>query len=286
MVCLVSSSPPPSRGDDDIDADGDPLPRKLESMLDGRLSSKSRGRRLDENAGFKKGKVVNEVLDRQTVMTLHKMISGGVVASVNGPVSAGKESVVFWAVDGEGTDVALKIYLVSTSNFKRREPYILGDPRFARVRRGTRNMVHLWARKEFRNLSQCAAAGIPVPRPVHVANNVLAMDFVGGGGGGAPCRSLQESRDGVDGEDYRQAVAMLGDLYSKAGLVHGDYSEFNMFKTDGGLVLFDLGSAVDVRHPNSGGLLRRDIANISRFFAKRGIRVRDPGEVFEEVTAR
>ncbi len=261
----------------------DILDGKLESMLDRKILSKARGKRLDEYAGFKKGKVVNEVFDRLTVMTVYKMITKQIISSVNGPVSAGKESVVFWAVGADDKDIALKIYLVSTSNFKRREPYILGDPRFTAMRRGTRNMVHQWARKEFRNLSQCMDAGIPVPRPIHVADNVLAMDFVGEKG--SPCRSLQASRNDVDGDDYEDAVALIRDLYTKARLVHGDYSEFNMFKTDHGLVLFDMGSAVDVRHPNSDEFLRRDIHNITRFFTKHGVSTRNSEDVFEEVTS-
>ena len=55
-------------------------------------------------------------------MTLYKMITDHVIAYVNGSVSAGKESVVFWGVTDDDTNVALKIYLVSTSNFKKREP--------------------------------------------------------------------------------------------------------------------------------------------------------------------
>ncbi len=138
--------------------------------------------------GFKKGKVINEVLDKPTVMTLYKMIKDHIIAYVNGSISAGKESVVFWAVDEHDVSVALKIYLVSTSNFKKREPYILGDPRFTRIKKGTKNLVYLWARKEFRNLSQCYNAGIPVPEPLYVTNNVLAMDFVGQNG--TPEKSL------------------------------------------------------------------------------------------------
>ena len=258
----------------------DDLSRRLESRIDNKLASKSRrGRRLDD--GFKKGKVVNEVLDKPTVMTLYKMISDGTIAYVNGAVSAGKESVLFWGVDKDGGDVALKIYLVSTSNFKRREPYILGDPRFQSVKKGTRNLVYLWARKEFRNMVQCRDAGLPVPRPIRVANNVLAMDFVGEGG--SPARTLLDSPL-VDRKDYEQAIGFAGDLYRKAGLVHGDYSEYNIFKTRDGLVVFDLGSAVDLRHPESERFLKRDISNISRFFDKRRVPVAEARAVCEGIT--
>ncbi len=256
----------------------DELSRNLESKIDRKLYSKSKRRQLDD--GFKKGKVVNEVLDKPTVMTLYKMIADHVISCVNGAVSAGKESVLFWGVDDDQKNVALKIYLVSTSNFKKREPYILGDPRFSNVKKGTKNLVYLWAKKEFRNLSQCYDAGIPVPKPILVANNVLAMDFIGSDGG-SPSKTLLESQ--VDYNDYLQSISIIGDLYQKARLVHGDYSQYNVFKTDGRLVVFDLGSAVDLRHPNSQNLLKRDISNITRFFNKRGISVRDPDEVYEEI---
>jgi RIO kinase 1 len=105
------------------------------------------------------------------------------------------------------------------------------------------------------------------------------MDFVGVNG--SPCRSLLTSN--VDQNDYDQAISLLKDLYHKAKLVHGDFSEYNIFKTDDGLVVFDLGSAVDLRHPNSKEFLKRDINNIIRFFKKRGMIVDDSTNVFEGI---
>jgi len=255
----------------------DILSKKLESKIDNKLISKQNRKHLED--GFKKGKVINEVLDKPTVMTLYKMIKDHIIAYVNGSVSAGKESVLFWGVDDDNVDVALKIYLVSTSNFKKREPYILGDPRFSHVKKGTKNLVYLWAKKEFRNLTQCYDAGIPVPKPLHVSNNVLAMEFIGNEG--APAKSLLYSE--VNEDDYAQAITIIKDLYAKAKLVHGDFSEYNIFKTDKGLVVFDLGSGVDLRHPNAQEFLKRDINNIGRFFNKRGIFVEDSDEIFEEI---
>jgi len=253
------------------------LDKRLESKVRNKLSSKLPKGSLHD--GFKKNKVVNEVLDKSTVMTLFRMISSGVISNVNGAIKAGKESVLFWGVDCDKNDIALKIYLVSTSNFKNRMPYIRGDPRFSRVKKGTRSMVGLWAKKEFRNLSQCREAGVPVPRPIRVSNNVLAMEFVGSGG--VPAGTLLESA--VDAGDYRQAVDMLKRLYKNARLVHGDFSEYNIFKTGAGLILFDLGSAVDLSHPKSGEFLKRDIDNMTKFFAKRGLTVENPADVYRSV---
>ena len=58
----------------------DIISRKLESKIDNKLISQSKRRKLPD--GFKKGKVVNEVLDKPTVMTLYKMITDHVIAYV------------------------------------------------------------------------------------------------------------------------------------------------------------------------------------------------------------
>ena len=265
---------------DDIMSDDllfDDLSRKIESKVDKKLIFKSKRGGLKD--GFKKGKVINEVLDKPTVMTLYHMITDHVIAYVNGAISAGKESVLFWGVDENDVNVALKIYLVSTSNFKKREPYIIGDPRFSHLKKGTKNLVYLWARKEHRNLSQCYDVGIPVPKPLHVTNNVLAMKFIGHCG--APSKSLLTSE--VDDNDYFQAISIIKDLYNKANLVHADFSEYNIFKTEKGLVVFDLGSAVDLRHPNAQEFLKRDINNITKFFTKRGIFCENAEKIFKEI---
>jgi len=255
----------------------DDLSRKIESKVDKKLIFKSKRGGLKD--GFKKGKVVNEVLDKPTVMTLYKMITDHIIAYVNGSISAGKESVLFWGVDENNVNVALKIYLVSTSNFKKREAYILGDPRFSHIKKGTKNLVYLWAKKEFKNLSQCFKVGIPVPRPLYLTKNVLVMEFIGKNG--CPCKSLLHSH--VNEDDYMQAISIIKDLYNKAKLVHGDFSEYNIFKTENRLVVFDFGSGVDLRHPNSKEFLKRDINNITKFFHKRGVSVEDPDQLFEEI---
>ncbi len=229
--------------------------------------------------GFNKNKVVNQVLDKSTMFTMYEMINAKIIAYVNGIVKAGKESVLFWAVDPKGKDVALKVYLTSTSSFKNRAQYIVGDPRFLHLKKGTRNLVYLWAKKEFRNLVQCEKKGIPAVRAIHVSKNVLAMDFVGTNG--VPAPTLHETE--VDENDYHQLIQLIIDLYKKAKLVHGDLSEYNVFKTENGLILFDFGSAVDTMHPNTQNFLERDIKNVSYFFAKRGLTVENPADILAKI---
>src|SRR2546427_8594820 len=229
---------------------------------------------------FKKKKVMDDVLDKTSIMTLSKLINSGTISYVNGVVGSGKESKMYWAVDPDGNNIALKIYLVTASNFKKRKPYLVDDPRFSRIKKGTRNMVELWAQKEFRNLTQCIKSGIPSIRPIRVLKNVLVLEFVGKNG--VPAKTLVESE--IDENDYKDAISIISQLYKKAELVHADFSEYNIFKTENGLILFDLGSAVDIRHRNAKEFLQRDIKNISRFFVKRGLTVEHPSDIMVRIT--
>ena len=253
------------------------IDKKIESKIDSELQKKQKKHTLDD--GFKKNKVVNEVLDKTTVLILYDLIKSQVISYVNGVVKAGKESVLFWAVGPGESNLALKIYLTSTSNFKNRSQYILGDPRFQKIKKGTKNLVYLWAKKEFRNISKCYDCGINVVKPVHISKNVLVMEFVGIDG--KPEKNLLESE--IVDDDYNQSLKIISDLYHKVNLVHGDFSEYNIFKTKNGLKLFDLGSAVDLEHPHANDLLKRDINNISNFFVKRGLTVENPIDVFERI---
>ena len=254
----------------------DYIDSKMQARINQKLAKNARSRLQD---GFKGRKTLNEVLDKSTVMTLYKMITAGTISRVDGTVGAGKESLLFLGADTDNTPIALKIYLISTSNFKKRVRYIQGDPRFSKFRKSTRSIVYLWAQKEFKNLTVAIQAGVRVPKPIRVSNNVLAMEFIGKDNTPAPI--LLNCT--VDEHDYNQAITIIQQLYNKGGLVHGDFSEYNIFKTQEGLVLFDLGSAVDRRHASAMSFLHRDINNINRFFAKRNIMTKDVNTVLGEM---
>ncbi|HLA22171.1 MAG TPA: serine protein kinase RIO [Nitrosopumilaceae archaeon] len=257
----------------------DELGKKLTKRIDRELLTKER-RGVSEKSVFDKKKVMDDVLDKTTIMILSKLINSGILSYVNGVIGSGKESKMYWAVDPDGRDVALKIYLVTASNFKKRNPYMVDDPRFSRIKKGTRNMVEIWAQKEFRNLTQCVKSGIPSIKPIRVLKNVLVLEFVGKNG--VPAKTLVETE--IDENDYKDAISIISQLYKKAKLVHADFSEYNIFKTENGLVVFDLGSAVDIRHRNAKEFLERDINNITRFFVKRGLTVENPSDILARIT--
>lgn len=226
--------------------------------------------------------VFNDVFDMPTLMTITKMINNGIIRSVKSHFGSGKESKVYLAEASDGSLLALKIYLTVSAEFKKRLQYIAGDRRFSETKKGSRNLISIWAKKEFKNLRTAYNSGVRVPAPIIVKRNVLLMEFMGDDEGNA-ATALAHSKD-ISAADYDEIINQLAILYQKAKLVHADLSEYNIFKTkDGTIILFDFGSAVDVQHPNSKQFLVRDITNVNRFFEKREIEIIDVALALERV---
>jgi RIO kinase 1 len=225
--------------------------------------------------------VFDNVFDMPTLMTINELRSDGVIQYIESSLAAGKESKVYLAVAPDGSLRIVKIYLIVSAEFKKRMQYIAGDPRFSDIKRGSRSLIMTWARKEFKNMRTAHAVGVRVPLPIAFKKNVLVMEFVGDSEGN-PMPALINTEE-ITLNDYQQVIEQMTMLYQKAKLVHADLSEYNIFKTDLGIMLFDFGSAIDIQHPNSKRFLFRDVMNINRFFEKRGIEVLDTDQVVEKI---
>jgi len=211
---------------------------------------------------------IEEVFDKRTKIALYNLMKDKSFQTLNGVVKTGKEARIYWGQTNNEESIAVKIYLTFTSEFRNRLKYIDGDPRFRAVK-GISKIVELWARKEFRNLNSAIKAGVRVPKPIFVKKNILGMEFIGKDGVSAP--TLKEIE--VTKSDYLKILTLIRKLYVKGKLVHSDLSEYNIFKWKGEIILFDMGSAVNIKHPNSTTYLQRDINNINQFFEKRGIKI-------------
>ena len=225
--------------------------------------------------------VFDNVFDMPTLMTINELRRDGIIQYIETSLAAGKESKVYLAVAPDSSLRIVKIYLIVSAEFKKRMQYIAGDPRFSDIKRGSRSLIMTWARKEFKNMHTAHAAGVRVPLPIAVKKNVLVMEFVADSEGN-PMPALINTED-ITLNDYQQVIEQMRILYQKAKLVHADLSEYNIFKTNLGIMLFDFGSAIDIQQPNSKQFLFRDVSNINRFFEKRGIEVLPTAQVIEKI---
>ncbi|WP_416838302.1 serine/threonine-protein kinase Rio1 [Haloferax sp. DFSO52] len=226
-------------------------------------------------------KVEQSVFDDATFAAIYKLVQDGHIDAFGGPISTGKEANVYEALGPDETAVAVKIYRINASDFRHMRDYLEGDPRFEGIGHDKGQVVRAWVRKEFANLERAQRAGVRVPKPISVQRNVLVMELVGVADDRA--RRLSE----VNVENPQTAYEVVREYMRRlhrAGLVHGDLSEYNLIIHEGELVVIDLGQAVTIHHPNAEEFLRRDCHNVAKFFQRQGADA-DADSLFEFVTA-
>ncbi len=215
-------------------------------------------------------RVGSEVFDRITLQTLYKLANQGYIHLLNGAISTGKEANVFKGADEEGNLVAVKIYRVTTSDFKKMQYYIQGDPRFNVRSNSKRQLINNWVLKEFKNLNRAYDAGVRVPKPIVAKNNILVMEFIGDENG-TPARLMRQVK--ISNPEYiaNKILDYVKKLYNDAKIVHGDLSAFNILIEDDEPVIIDLSQGLVVDHPLARELLNRDIDNLVKDFKKMGM---------------
>jgi RIO kinase 1 len=214
-------------------------------------------------------KVEGAVFDDATLAAIYTLVQHDHIDAFGGPISTGKEATVFLA-DGPDGEVAVKIYRINASDFKHMREYLEGDPRFEGIGGDKKRVVLAWTKKELANLRRAKRAGVAVPEPIATERNVLVMEFLGSGGERA--KRLGEVHVENPETAYEVVREYARRLY-RAGLVHGDLSEYNVVVHEGRLYVIDLGQAVTIHHPNSRDFLERDCRNVANFFSRQGLAV-------------
>ncbi len=256
--------------------------KRLETKL-GRREKRYETERLMREKRSEEYDALEQVFDRSTLMTIYDFLNKGTIDEIYDAVKAGKESKLYWGKDRDGKILAIKIYLTVSAEFKKGMiPYIEGDPRFAKIKHDTRSLIYTWAQKEYRNLREASRAGVRMPKPIAVKNNVLIMEFIGDNGETAPL--LRETELSNPQRVYERILANVQKLYQKAKLVHGDLSEYNVMIWHGNPIIFDVSQAVLRQHPMADQFLRRDINNINHYFKRLGVTVYSTEETYRRIT--
>jgi RIO kinase 1 len=137
----------------------------------------------------------------------------------------------------------------------------------------------LWPINELAMLRRAWSAGARVPYPVDREDDGILMEFFGDGLQAAPRlvdARLERTRLIGAWEQLLVSVRAL----TRAGIVHGDLSVYNLLWWEGQVVLIDFPQAVDVHtNPEAPGLLHRDVTNVATWFGRRGVNI-DPERVF------
>ncbi len=230
-------------------------------------------------------KIFQRVFDNYTFKSLIKLIDKKHFTTLDFPISTGKEADVYKATkiskDGSKKPVAVKIYRIETSNFKKMQDYLIGDPRFERIKKTKRGIVEAWCQKEFRNLKDAYEAGLKVPKPIAFEKNILVMEFIGKKDG-TPYPLLKETQVKNPERLIKELTNFVEKLWMKARIVHGDLNEFNTIMKNQTPYIIDIGQAMSIKHPYAPELLKRDLNQINKLSKKYGIKI-DISKIYEKL---
>jgi RIO kinase 1 len=207
-------------------------------------------------------------------MALYRLMNHGVIARLGPPIRQGKESLVVHALAPDGQELAVKVHTSKVFGRRERKQYLFGDWRYRHAKRHISLRTEaMWAEKEYRNLAKLGKVDISAPRPVGFEENIVVMTLVGGNGVAAPQLNELESRD--YSALSRMVLTAMKTLVSRAHLVHGDLSPYNIVVWDEKPYVIDVSQAVLVSHPDAARLLENDFRIVSSFFESKGLDVED-----------
>ncbi len=226
------------------------------------------------------------------------MLERGYLDAIEGELKSGKEATVYLGRTRLGL-AAVKVYRdLAVRSFKNDGRYragrYVGDARIEkaltqRSAAGRRAQGRLWAAHEYAMLWRLFGAGVPVPEPligpdasdIGAAGEVVLMRFVGDASGPAPRLSDLRLAPDEGRRAFDASVRALAALW-RAGIVHGDYSTYNLLWWRGEAVVIDLPQAVEADHREARALLERDAASLCATFRTHGVDAA-PEHVVQEV---
>ncbi len=209
---------------------------------------------------------------------LKSLIEEGLIDSVVRQLTSGKEAMVYVVRCG-GEARCAKVYKEAIRrSFRQAVDYSenrkVKNTRQARAmakgtRFGRQEQEAAWQSAEVDALYRLASAGVRVPRPHNFHDGVLLMELVADAEGNAAPRLNDVLLTPEQALEYHAALLVEVMRMLRAGVVHGDLSEFNILLGADGPVIIDLPQAVDAAGNNHAArMLLRDVGNLRDFFGR------------------
>ena len=233
---------------------------------------------------------------------LQRLFERGAIDGLRRELKSGKEATVY-LVDSRQGPLAAKVYAdVRARSFKNDGRYragrFIGDVRAAKALEqrsgfGVEVQKALWVDHEYVMLWRLHDAGLPVPRPAlgpepieyGAAGAVVLMEFLGAGDEPAPRLSDVRLQGDAARDAFEQSVEILARMLA-LGLVHGDYSTYNLLWHRERVVAIDFPQGVEIEsNREAAALLERDAVSLCTSFRRHAVET-DPAELLRRLAAR
>jgi RIO kinase 2 len=230
-----------------------------------RLSEENVDYRLDrcEDRGLVERKTIQYegfklTFEGYDALALHTFVERDTIEGFGAPLGVGKESDVYEVQSYK--PLALKYHREGYTNFRE----------VMRDRDYTSDRDHVsWlytarkaAEREYEAL-ETLYPDVSVPQPIDTNRHAIVMEKVDG---------VELSRTGLEPEQVVPVLDLvLAEMQTayREGFVHADMSEYNVFVTTQGVVVFDWPQAIPTDHENAAELLARDVENIVNYFGRK-----------------
>ncbi|MHA1669424.1 MAG: RIO1 family regulatory kinase/ATPase domain-containing protein [Promethearchaeota archaeon] len=215
---------------------------------------------MRDSSSYKIGYTLNSI--GYDILALHALVEKNVISQLGPILGKGKESDVYGCMDDDENILALKIYRMGRTSFKKIKQLrdLVGN-------RGHSSWLYinrLAARREFEALAEISKLKLDTPKPIAYNRHMIVMSYLKG-------KELVYYKDLNKPEKvFNKIIKQMKIIYQEANIVHGDLGEFNIVVDEKGQILIiDWLQWVSTNHPNARSLLERDILNISKYFNKK-----------------
>ncbi len=190
------------------------------------------------------------------VLAVHSLVKRGILKAIGDKLGVGKESDVYLGITLDDRWVAVKFHR-------------LGRKFHQVVRKRDYGWAPNWlleskisAEREYKALEALYERGAQVPKPIAYTRHVVVIEYIEG----VELSTRPELKDPAD--VLAQLLLTLRIAYTEVGIVHGDFSEYNVIVTleDEKAYVMDWPQYVYKDHPAAEEVLRRDLKQILKFF--------------------
>jgi RIO kinase 1 len=188
-------------------------------------------------------------------------VENGLVDEVVQILATGKEADVYVGL-WKSVRLALKVYRLHRTPHRKKSLIGYSIDRVGQI-----------AANEFTILEKAYRAGVRVPTPARRVDNMFTMRFLGDETNARQLKDVELANPEVV---MRQVLEIIEHLLLDAFVIHGDLSQYNLLLFNDNVFVIDFPQAIDLssrvnregRFEKARPLLRRDLENVGRYFAK------------------
>lgn len=193
-------------------------------------------------------------------LALRTFVARGVIKGVGRRMGVGKESDIHYAEGPDGAVLALKLHRlgrVSFRSIKNNRDYLQH-----RTHASWMYMARLAAAKEFAYMKALRDEGFPTPVGIDHNRHAVLMQFI-------HATPMYHVKNFNNREKVVERLMRLIVRLARAGIIHGDFNEFNlMIDKEDGITVIDFPQVVYTSHPNAEYYFNRDVRCIVDWFRK------------------